>query len=115
MSGRTVLPALSAAALALCGCGGGERVKEQDIEVKTDTALNRARKLLENYSKGQAVGSEATSFDALVADVRKEDPPKADALAAGLADLQKAGPGKTAAKAKEVLAKIAPNSGYPKP
>ena len=103
----------SAFVLISVGCDGGGRVKEESIEVRQDLPLDQARKLLENYSKGQAVGSEATTFPKLVEDIRKDDPTRADILEKGFADLQNPKVNKVA-KAKELLQKLAPQAGYPK-
>ena len=99
-------------ALAFAGCGDSGKVKEESIEVVQNTPLDQAKKLLENYSKGQPVGSESTSFANLVEGVRKTDAERADVLEKGFAELQKPKIN-VAAKAKEILGKIAPQ-GYPK-
>lgn len=99
-------------ALALAGCGDGERVREKSIEVQENTPLDQAKKLLEGYAKGQALGSETTSFAYLVTEIRKDDSGRADILEKGFAELQKPKVN-VAAKAKEILGKIAPQ-GYPK-
>ncbi len=90
------------------GCGSDGRVRPQDIAIKEDTALKRATTLLESYAKGQAVGSESTSFEYMVNELRKEDPTRADILQKGLEELQKTKGPATAAKAKEILAKLGP-------
>jgi hypothetical protein len=99
-------------ALAVCllaaGCGPNDRVKPEDIPIKEDTALKRATLLLESYAKGQAVGSESTSFEFMVTEVRKEDPTRADILKKGFDELQKTKGAATAAKAKEILNKLGP-------
>ena len=91
---------------AVVGCGG-DRVKVEEIQVKEESALIRAKNALENYAKGQPLGSEASAFDQLIRDVKKEDAAKGEILEKGLADLQKA-KGQTAimAKAKELLNKL---------
>lgn len=104
--------ALPILVLALAGCGESGRVKEESIEVAQNTPLDQAKKLLENYAKGQAIGSESTSFAGLVEGVRKTDAERADILEKGFADLQKP-KANTVAKAKELLQKLAPQ-GYPK-
>ena len=104
---RLMLAALLPA-VALTGCGPDGRPKVEDIQVKEDTAVNRAKKLLENYSKGQALGSEVSTYDQLVKEVRAEDPTRGDILEKGLAELQKTKGPATAAKAKELLNKLAP-------
>lgn len=104
---QPIIAALAfAVPLALTGCGG-ERVKVETIEVKEDTALVRAKHVLENYQKGQPLGSEASTFDQLVREVKAEDAAKGEILEKGLADI-KAAKGQTAvmAKAKEILYKL---------
>ncbi len=104
---RVLAVALTSAAL-LAGCGPDGKVKPEDITIKEDTALKRATNLLESYAKGQALGSEVASYEYMVTDLRKEDAARADTLEKGLAELQKTKGAATAAKAKEVLAKLAP-------
>jgi hypothetical protein len=103
-----LLCAAAVTAAVLAGCGPSGRIKEETIEVKEDSPLNEAKKLLENYSKGQALGSEVTSYQYLVTEVRKTDAPRADVLERGFADLQKTSKAGVPAKAKEILAKLAP-------
>jgi hypothetical protein len=92
---------------ALIGCGPTGRVKEETIEVKQDTALEQARTLLNNYAKGQPLGSEVTSFPGLVEQVRKADPTRGEILDKGFTELQKPKVN-TAAKAKDILKQLAP-------
>ncbi len=89
------------------GCGDG-KVQPQDIAIKEDTSLKRAQNLLESYAKGQALGSEVASYEFLVNDLRKDDAARADILQKGFEDLKKTKGAATAAKAKEILAKLAP-------
>src|SRR5438132_1704483 len=92
----------------LLGCG--QRVKEEQIEVKpSNDPLSRPRAVLQQYANGQPMGSEVTSFPHMVEEVRKTDPARADILEKGLADLQKAPPGARAGKAKDLLSRIAPS------
>ncbi|MEZ6140588.1 MAG: hypothetical protein R3B84_08455 [Zavarzinella sp.] len=59
------------------GCGLGSR--EEQIEVKPQTdPLKPVKDMLERYVRGEPVGSEATSFDYMVNELRKADPAKAD-------------------------------------
>lgn len=96
---------LAASCLAtLGGCGGGG-VKEELIEVKPIDPMVQVKSTLQNYVKGQPVASEVTSFDYLVAEVRKADAAKADILKAGLDDI-KATKGSPAAKARELMKKL---------
>jgi hypothetical protein len=96
-----------AAMIGFAGCGPPGSVKEERIEVKPQQALERARKMLENYAKGQQLGSEVTSYPSLIEEVKKEDADRGKILEEGLAELQQA-KGNTAAKAKELLKKLAP-------
>lgn len=98
---------LFAAAAGFAGCGPPGSVKEETITVKPPQATERARQMLENYSKGQPLGSEVTTFPSLVEDVKKEDPERGQILEQGLAELQQV-KGSPAAKAKELLKKLAP-------
>lgn len=94
------------AALLALGCAGSGVPQEQKFEVKPmPTALERARTMLKAYVDGQPVGSEAEDFPAIVADVRKESPDKAEILEKGLADLKKA-KGNSVEMAKGILAKL---------
>jgi hypothetical protein len=102
----TALAAL--AALVVAGCGPSGRVVPEDIEVREDTPLKQAEKLLTNYSKGQQLGSEATQFEYLTKEVTKTDPTRGDILAKGFAELQKTPKGGVAAKAKDILKQLAP-------
>jgi hypothetical protein len=91
------------------GCGGGG-VPEQDIEVKaSNDPLHQPRQILERYAEGQPLGSEVTGFPAMVAEVRKTDPQRADVLEKGLEEIQKATPAERPAKAKELLEKLKPS------
>jgi hypothetical protein len=96
-----------AAAVGFAGCGPPRNVKEETIEVRQQAALDRARKMLENYAKGQPLGSEVTAFPSLVEDVKKEDAERGQILEQGLADMQ-TGKGSPATKAKDLLKKLAP-------
>lgn len=104
--------ALFAAAAGFAGCGPPGTVKEEHIEVKGQAASTQAQKLLENYAKGQPLGSEVTTFAALVEDVRKEDSHRAKILEQGFKELQQPKID-TRAKAKEILAKLAPQQRPP--
>ena len=97
--------------LAIClgttifGCG--ERVEEEQIEVKSaNDPLNLPRSLLQGYAEGQPLGSEASTFSNMIEDVRKVDPAKAAILEEGLKEIQQAHPSARPGKAKEVLQKI---------
>lgn len=70
--------------LALCGCG-----KDPPVEVQPQSGLERARVILTDYSNGLPMGSEAETFEEIVAEVRKTDPQKATILEKGFADLKR--------------------------
>ncbi|MBY0512685.1 MAG: hypothetical protein K2P78_02090 [Gemmataceae bacterium] len=99
--------ALVAAAAGLTGCGPPGKVKEEEIAVKPQQALEQARSLLKNYADGQPLGSEVSTFDSLVADVKKEDAERGAILEQGLKEIQ-APKANVRAKAKELLGKLAP-------
>jgi O-phosphoseryl-tRNA(Cys) synthetase len=101
---------LFAAAVGFTGCGPPGKVHEEEVEVKEQKALERARQILQTYAKGQQPGSEVTSFPELVEEVKKEDAERGRILEEGLSELQRA-KGNTAAKAKELLKKLAPRQG----
>lgn len=88
------------------GCESG-KIQEKTIEVKENGGLARAKQLLESYAKGQPLGSEVTSYQGIVDEVRQTDSARADALEKGFAELQKLKAG-TAAKAKEILKQLEP-------
>jgi hypothetical protein len=94
--------------MLVAGCGEEGRIKPETIEVKEDTPLKRATTLLQSYAKGQALGSEVESFPSLVGDLRATDAQRADVLEKGLEELKKTKGPATAAKAKEILARLAP-------
>jgi hypothetical protein len=102
--------AVLAGAIGLAGCGKPGRVDEKTIEVQEQPALNEAKSYLENYAKGQKLGSEVTQFERIVTEVRKTDPQRATALEKGFAELQKKG-ADTKGTAKEILRDIAPKQG----
>ncbi len=89
-------------AAGLVGCGSG--TKEESIAVKADPML-QVKSTLERYASGQPLGSEVTSYDYMINEVRKIDPAKADTLKAGLEDIQNT-KGSPAAKAKELMKKL---------
>ena len=96
-----------AAVAVLAGCGRPVHVKEAWIEVPKHTPLIRATQLLERYAAGQPLGSEATSFEYLVNEVRKTDPTRADILEEGFAGLMKPA-ADVAGTAKKMLKQLAP-------
>jgi hypothetical protein len=101
---------LLAATAALAGCGPPGTVKEESIEVKQQVALDEAKRYLENYAKGQPLGSEVSEYERIVAEVKQSDPERGATLEKGFAELQRKGTN-TAAKAKELLRQLAPRQG----
>ena len=94
MHGRHAMRSLGLAALlagtaALVGCGKPGKVDEEPIEVRQNSPLAQAKQLRDRYAKGQKPGSETTSYEYLVNEVRKTDSARADVLEKGFADLQK--------------------------
>jgi hypothetical protein len=92
------------AATLFVGCNS--KVKEEQIEIKPQVSpVEPIKSVLKRYANGEPMGSEATSFDGLVAELRKTDATKADIAAQAFADIQKT-PAKRAAIAKETLKKL---------
>jgi hypothetical protein len=87
--------------LGLWGCGGGK----DPPEVKPQSGLERAKVILNDYVQGVPLGSEAMTFEEIVAEVRKTDPHKATILEKGFADLKRS-PGDRSVKARELLKKL---------
>ena len=101
--------------LSAFALGCSKPVKEENIEVKaSNDPLEQPRVILKRYAEGQPLGSESTSFAYMVEQVRKVDPQRAEVLERGFADLQNSKTG-LKAKAKDLLAKIAPQPGIPTP
>ena len=100
--------ALAASALALAaGCGDGGKVQPADVEIKIQqTPLQQAQAVLNRYAAGTALGSEVTTFPAIVEAMKAVDAKKGEALEKGFADLQKSPPAQVAAKAKALLKRI---------
>jgi hypothetical protein len=96
---------LGLAVVATTGCTSP--VDEEQIQVNAASdPLAQPRSILQSYAQGQPLGSEATSFEYLVEQVRKTDPQKADVLQQGFQEIEKTPPASRPAKAKEVLNKL---------
>ena len=100
---------LSVVAVCVCtlsflGCSQSSQ-RERVIPLKASASMNNARSILENYAKGAPITSEADSFDAVVAGVRKEDPKAADTLEKAFQDIRQ-NPGNRARIAKETLKEL---------
>ncbi|NBV46843.1 MAG: hypothetical protein EBR86_14680 [Planctomycetia bacterium] len=80
--------------LIVCGAVGAgcsqATVKPKVIEIKVDPMV-QVRSTLENYAKGQPLGSEVTGFDQMVANVKAVSAEKAAILGNGLAEIKKPG------------------------
>lgn len=96
---------LLVAAAAFSGCTPAA-VNEKTYEAKSPSGLDQAKGILENYAKGAPMTSEGSSFPAIVEEVKKTSPQKADILEKGFADLQKSSKSELAAKAKALLKKL---------
>ncbi len=70
--------------------------------------LEKPRSLLKRYAAGTIVGSEATSFDYMVNEVKKVDPVRGEKLEKGFAALLKADPSEVPSLATELLNSIQP-------
>ena len=88
------------ALLALCGCG-----KKPPVEVQPQSGLERAKVILNDYVDGAPLGSEAMTFEEIVAEVRKTDEHKATILEKGFADLQRS-PKNLSGKARALLKQL---------
>ncbi len=89
--------------LAAIGCGGGKN--EEDIPVKAPDPMIQITSTLQRYANGEPLGSEVTSYDYMVNELRKVDAAKADILKAGLDELQKV-KGSPAVKARDLMKKL---------
>ena len=108
--------ALPAAALALTGCGDGEKVKPVDVEIKIALSpLDQAIAFLDRYAKGNPMGSEAESFDDIVNAVGEKDAKTGDILRKGFDDLKKASPAQLKTKAAALIRQVSPNNSPPPP
>jgi len=73
------------ALLGLCGCGR----KPPPVQVQPQSGVEQAKVILNDYASGVPMGSEAATFEEVVAEVRKTDPQKATILEKGFADLKR--------------------------
>jgi hypothetical protein len=88
------------ALLAPCGCG-----KEPPVEVQPQSGLERAKVILNDYASGAPLGSEAMTFEEIVAEVRQTDPQKATILEKGFADIERS-PQNRSNKARALLKQL---------
>lgn len=94
-----------AVGLPLTGCGGGDVPQRKTIEVPMPTGVERAKMLLQNYAKGQPLGSEVAMFPEIVEEAKKTSPDKAAILEKGFADLQ-ANPARAQQIAQDLLKQL---------
>lgn len=73
------------ALVGMLGC----RPAAPPVQVQPQSGLERARTILNDYASGVPMGSEAATFDEIVAEVRQSDPQKAAILEKGFADLKR--------------------------
>src|SRR5262245_58667678 len=62
--------------LGFCGCGSNSR----PVVVQPQSGLERAKGILNDYANGVPLGSEAATFEEVVAEVRQTDQQKATIL-----------------------------------
>jgi len=85
----------------LCGCGGNS----PPVQVQPQSGLERAKGILNDYASGVPMGSEAATFEEVVAEVRKTDQQKATILEKGFADLKRS-PQNLSGKARALLKQL---------
>jgi len=88
------------ALFGLCGCG-----KNRTVEVQPQSGLERAKGILNDYASGVPLGSEAATFEEIVAEVRQTDQQKATILEKGFADLKRS-PQNLSGKARALLKQL---------
>lgn len=88
------------------GCGQSGGRAERPIEVRQSTKLDEVKAILSQYVEGSPVTSEAEGFDALIEEVRKTDPAKADILARELPALKKLSGAALQSQARTLLQKL---------
>ncbi len=86
--------------LALCGCA-----KAPPVVVQPQSGLERAKVILNDYASGVPMGSEAATYEEVVAEVRKTDPQKATILEKGFSDLKRS-PQNRSATARALLKQL---------
>ena len=89
------------ALLGACGCGS----TAPPVVVQPQSGLERAKGILNDYASGVPLGSEAATFEEIVAEVRKTDAQKATILEKGFADLKRS-PQNRSGKARELLKQL---------
>jgi hypothetical protein len=80
-----VIGAWSLVPLGLCSCGSNS----PPVVVQPQSGLERAKGILNDYANGAPMGSEAATFEEIVAEVRQTDPEKAAILEKGFANLKR--------------------------
>jgi len=89
------------ALLALCGCGSNA----PPVVIQPQSGLERAKGILNDYANGVPMGSEAATYEEVVAEVRKTDEQKAKVLEKGFADLKRS-PQNLSGKARALLKQL---------
>ena len=89
------------ALLGLCGCGSNS----PPVQVQPQSGLERAKGILNDYASGVPLGSEAATYEEVVAEVRKTDQQKAVILEKGFADLKRS-PQNLSGKARALLKQL---------
>jgi hypothetical protein len=92
---------LCLALMGVVGCGSGA----PPVQVQPQSGLERARTILNDYASGVPMGSEAATFDEIVAEVRQSDPQKAAILEKGFAELKRS-PQNLRDKARSLLRQL---------
>ena len=87
--------------LALCGCG-----TDPPVEVQPQSGVERAKVILNDYANGMEMGSEAETFEEIVAEVHKTDPQKATILEKGFADMKRSPKNNLSGKARALLKQL---------
>ena len=95
-----------APSLSFTGCGGGG-VREEVIEIRPAVDhLATVKSILQRYARGEPMGSEAATFDSVVAEVEKVNPEQAKIVDEGLKNILTAAPETRAEASAALLKKI---------
>ena len=89
--------------VALLGHSGCR--KAPPVEIQPQSGLERAKGILNDYASGAPLGSEAATFEEIVAEVRQTDEQKATILEKGFADLKRS-PQNLSGKARALLKQL---------
>jgi hypothetical protein len=75
------------------------------VQIQSQSGLERAKVILNDYASGAPLGSEAMTFEEIVAEVRQSDPQKATILQQGFAEIQRS-PQNRSSKARALLKQL---------